>query len=449
MKRRILMIITSMIFVASLCSCNSDKGKNGKESSNKDDTISTVNTIKADASYGDDMVTVCEMDQQTGKNAIKFYDPKTGNIVYACGKANCKHSLQDDNTSCNAVYDDTISYPFLYKDNLYYIKGNEKCELFKSNADGTDKKKILELGFTPDQNEIIFYNGKIYVTSFESISGEEDENGQYMQESGESELYEIDINTGKQKQLTKFGKKADIQRIAMIKYKEKIYLGMQFQNKNIYQSEFKTFDNYIKWLGTEKNSYKEGIEKFDKHSDYYCIDLKKNSVDKMEYNYNMTYEGMQDIKGYYDFRMIYIDDTQFIYSTNYGDKYSLCRYNLKDATTEELDNAYRMTYVCHNRKLYLEKTQYDKTKQLGMDDSEDTSIPPEYKCYDIEKNKWEKINLGKNLAGYILMLEAANDNYLYGYLSSFGEGGDTSEQINSVGVGQFSQAITAVEKTEE
>ena len=47
------------------------------------------------------------------------------------------------------------------------------------------------------------------------------------------------------------------------------------------------------------------------------------------------------------------------------------------------------------------------------------------------------------------MLKATNDNYLYGYLSSFGEGGDTSEQINSVGVGQFSQSITAVQKTEE
>lgn len=445
MKRRILMIIVSVTIVASLCSCsNSDKAN-----SNKDDSISTVNTIKVDASYGDNMVAACEMNQQTGKSSIKFFDSKTGNVVYACGKANCKHSSQDDSSSCNAVFDDTISYPFLYKDKLYYIKGNEKCNLYKSNADGTDKKKIADLEFTPDQNEIIFSDEKIYVTSFESISGDEDKNGQYMQESGKSELYEIDINTGNQKQLTKFGKKADIQRIAMTKYKDKIYLGMQYQNKNIYQSEFKTFDNYMKWLGKEKNSYKEGIEKFDKHSDYYCIDLKDNSVNKMEYNYNMTYEGMQDVKGYYDFRMIYIDDTQFIYSTNYGDKYSLYRYNLKDDTTEELDNAYRMTAVCYNEKLYLEKTQYDKTKQLGMDDSEDTSIPPEYKCYDIKNDKWKNLNLGNNLSGYILMLEAANDNYLYGYLSSFGEGSDTSEKINSVGVGQFSQAIAAVEKTEE
>ena len=53
MKRRILIIIASMIFATSLCSCNNDKGKNGKESSNKDDSISTVNTIKAYASYGE------------------------------------------------------------------------------------------------------------------------------------------------------------------------------------------------------------------------------------------------------------------------------------------------------------------------------------------------------------------------------------------------------------
>lgn len=39
-------------------------------------------------------------------------------------------------------------------------------------------------------------------------------------------------------------------------------------------SEFKTWSKYTEWLTSCANPYAEEIEKFDEHSDYYCVDIK-------------------------------------------------------------------------------------------------------------------------------------------------------------------------------
>lgn len=84
-------------------------------------------------------------------------------------------------------------------------------------------------------------------------------------------------------------------------------------------AEFKTWSKYTEWLTSCANPYAEEIEKFDEHSDYYCVDIKNGDVEKMDFNYNMTYEGMEDVKGFYDFYLIGINKNYYYYLTCYGE----------------------------------------------------------------------------------------------------------------------------------
>lgn len=408
----------------------------GNEKAQTNENVSTVEVIKPDASYGEDMVTLSGYDFSTGYSCIKVYNPKTNATVVACGLANCNHEyVAGEEITCNAIMEGKVAYPFIYENNLYYFLDTGGTTLYKSNVDGSNKKKIATLDFSTDDHEALFIDGKIYLTSYSSEDGEADDDGMVMVASETSELYEVDIKTGEQKRLTDFGNKANISCFSKAKSGNRIYLGIRYQNKNVYDSEFKTWSKYTEWLTSCANPYAEEIEKFDEHSDYYCVDIKNGDVEKMDFNYNMTYEGMEDVKGFYDFYLIGINKNYYYYLTCYGEQFTLYEYDKKKGTSKELDNAYRMSYSYVNNKIYIVKTQYDKDKELGAPDAEDKSIPPEYRCYDTDKHKWTDIKPDYDMDKKILALQAAGNKYLYGYLSDFVD----DESDNNSSVSSFSQ----------
>lgn len=182
---------------------------NGKAQTNEN--VSTVEVIKPDASYGEDMVTLSGYDFSTGYSCIKVYNPKTNATVVACGLANCNHEyVAGEEITCNAIMEGKVVYPFIYENDLYYFLDVGGTTLYKSNVDGSNKKKIATLDFSTDDQEALFIDGKIYLTSYSSEDGEADDDGMVMVASETSELYEVDIKTGEQKRLTDFGNKANI-----------------------------------------------------------------------------------------------------------------------------------------------------------------------------------------------------------------------------------------------
>ena len=258
----------------------------GNEKAQTNENVSTVEVIKPDASYGEDMVTLSGYDFSTGYSCIKVYNPKTNTTVVACGLANCNHEyVAGEEITCNAIMEGKVVYPFIYENDLYYFLDVGGTTLYKSNVDGSNKKKIATLDFSTDDQEALFIDGKIYLTSYSSEDGEADDDGMVMVASETSELYEVDIKTGEQKRLTDFGNKANISCFSKAKSGNRIYLGIRYQNKNVYDSEFKTWSKYTEWLTSCANPYAEEIEKFDEHSDYYCVDIKNGDVEKMDFNY--------------------------------------------------------------------------------------------------------------------------------------------------------------------
>lgn len=435
MRKRIILAVAIMTLIVTGCGADNTK----KSEEGKADKVNTVNVMKANASYGTDMVTLSEYNLQNGYSTIKFYNPKTDSVVVACGLANCTHEYtESDSITCNALFEGQVRFPFIYESKLYYFYGDGNTAFYESNVDGTDKKKIAEMEFEPDAQDAVFMDGNIYLTSYASELGEEDADGALLTASACSELYEVDIKTGKQKKLTNFGKKAEIMCFAKVKSGKKIYLGMKYQNKNVYESELKTWNKYMEWMGSGINTYKEALDMFDQHSEYYCLDVESNNIEKMEFNYDMTYEGMEDIKGYYDFILIGVNGQFCYYLTSYGDGAALYEYDTKKDTYTELDNSYRMYYAYANDKVYIAKTQYDPDKQMGSGDSEDKDIPPEYRCYDTNKHEWTQIEFDYDMKEKILMIEAASDKYVFGSLSSFTDDESENDSDNTVmAVGQM------------
>ena len=403
------------------------------------DKVSTTEVIKTDASYGEDMVTLAGYDMSTGYSCIQMYNPKTNATIAACGLANCNHEyVEGEKITCNAIMEGKVAYPFIYENNLYYFLDTGGTTLYKSNVDGSNKKKIATLDFSTDDHEALFIDGKIYLTSFSDEDGEADEDGMAMVASETSELYEIDIKTGEQRKMTDFGSKAKIDCFSKTKNGNRIFLGVRYDNKSVYDSEFKTWNKYMEWFNSCDNPYEEEIKVFDGHSDYYCVDIKNGDVEKMGFNYNMTYEGMENVKGFYDFYLIGANKNYYYYTTNYSEQYTLYEYDIKKGTSKELDNAYRMTYSYANNKIYIVKTQYDKDKELGAPDAEDKSIPPEYRCYDTDKHKWTDIKPDYDMDKKILVLQAAGNKYLYGYISDFvNEESESDSYVSSFSQGEM------------
>ena len=140
---------------------------NGKAQTNEN--VSTVEVIKPDASYGEDMVTLSGYDFSTGYSCIKVYNPKTNATVVACGLANCNHEyVAGEEITCNAIMEGKVVYPFIYENDLYYFLDVGGTTLYKSNVDGSNKKKIATLDFSTDDQEALFIDGKIYLTSYSS-----------------------------------------------------------------------------------------------------------------------------------------------------------------------------------------------------------------------------------------------------------------------------------------
>ena len=76
----------------------------GNEKAQTNEKVSTVEVIKPDASYGEDMVTLSGYDMSTGYSCIKVYNPKTDSTVVACGLANCNHEyVAGEQITCNAI----------------------------------------------------------------------------------------------------------------------------------------------------------------------------------------------------------------------------------------------------------------------------------------------------------------------------------------------------------
>lgn len=133
---------------------------NGKAQTNEN--VSTVEVIKPDASYGEDMVTLSGYDFSTGYSCIKVYNPKTNATVVACGLANCNHEyVAGEEITCNAIMEGKVVYPFIYENDLYYFLDVGGTTLYKSNVDGSNKKKIATLDFSTDDQEALFIDGKL------------------------------------------------------------------------------------------------------------------------------------------------------------------------------------------------------------------------------------------------------------------------------------------------
>lgn len=101
-------------------------------------------------------------------NLLRYYDNGSGEEVVVCNKPNCKH----EDESCQACYGSVLENTFdlcVYRDKLYVsytgeevdISGFSKNILYVQNLDGTEREKVLDLGYGCIQN-MAFYDGKLY-----------------------------------------------------------------------------------------------------------------------------------------------------------------------------------------------------------------------------------------------------------------------------------------------
>lgn len=415
-SRNLVMICLWISCMAGIVGC----GNNDRDTEN----VSTTDFINYNCSYGDKFAVFVEHDDTYGVDKIKYYNPQNNSYTYACGRANCSHGCTDyQKSECNAVFVGDVNFAFIYKDDLYYFTGESSMALYKSNVDGTNKKKIADMEFNVDSSSAVVESGKIYCVGYSEKYGEEDANGVATIEKAEAEVYSVDLKNGKMKKLTDFGEKADADVSAMKLIGNKLVFNYFCQNKSIYNSEFKSYADYTEWLSTEKNSYSKGIDIFDQKCEYYSIDLDTNKLSKLKFNYECTYEGInkEKAKEFYDFFILGKEGDYYYLSLQYGAGDSLYQYNVKTENKKEIGNSYRMYFCQTKEKLYWVETDYDENKQLGGFDSEDYSVEPRYKECDMKTGKITDWKINYDMKGKLIRPQCISENYIYGFISEFSD----------------------------
>lgn len=400
-------------------------GTVGCEKSDRDmENVSTTEFINYNCSYGNNFAVFVEHDDTYGVNKIKYYNPQNNSYTYACGRANCDHGCSDyQKSDCNAVFIGDVNFAFIYNDDLYYFTGESNMAFYRSNVDGTNKKKITDVDFDIDSESAVVKSDRIYCVGCSEKYGEEDANGVSTIEKAEAEVYSIDLKNGKVDKLTDFGEKADANVRAMKLVGNKLIFNYFCQNKSIYNSEFKSYADYTDWLSTEKNSYSKAIDIFDQKCEYYSIDLDTNKLRKLKFNYECNYEGInkEKAKEFCDFFILGKAGDYYYMSIQYGAGYSLYQYDINTDKMQKIGNSYRMYFCQSGEKIYWVETDYDKNKQLGGFDSEDYSAEPGYKECDMKTGKITDWKINYDLKGKLIRPQCICENYIYGFISEFAD----------------------------
>lgn len=411
-SKRKIVVCGTLVLMGIMSGCSSEE---------ETEVFETVNRIEANVSYGDNMVTMLENDETTTiRYAIKYYNPQNGGEMYACGLANCEHDMsKESDMKCNAIIDEEVYYPFLYKDELYFISGETQYSLWKSNADGSNKQKVTNITFSPNSGRAMVYDGKLYAIGEMTTWGEEDKNGTNTVASQKSEVYSIDLDSGEEEQITELGTKASANLNMECISDGKLIIRYAYQNKSVYDCDFESIEEYLNWSQSENGSYANTIKMFDGHSDYYTIDLETKEKEKLEFNYKSEARDMEGIEGYYDFSMICMDDEFCYYATSFADGCKIYKYNLKDDTAEIIENSYRIYWAYNDGKIYITKTKRDDSKPLDEVEADDVNTPPVYEVYDIKNEKMQELELDYNLDGKIFIITSVGKDYIYGNVLDF------------------------------
>lgn len=119
---------------------------------------------------------------------ICFADYETGRMIPLCGRANCRHDeapTHEERESCFALYPNgDIVQAFLYNDKVYVLvnEGVNHCVMYRSDADGSNRKKLSEADFGADSYRVkynqdrLIFSARVYSYSQE---GQPDEKMDY------------------------------------------------------------------------------------------------------------------------------------------------------------------------------------------------------------------------------------------------------------------------------
>lgn len=183
-KHIILLLSMLMIFNVMACGKNNNKADISGDGTTLDDTqpyFNTVFHVIAKGEKGYYFISKAETNKKyTSDNFLFFMDGTTKECIKLCGKAECNHK----NEECNAYLGkDYLKNIYFYNNKLYLIKyENGKAVLEEILPDGTDRKKIGEIGTS---------TGKEQVAQKLAFSGD----NVYILDGNENESSENDIQT--------------------------------------------------------------------------------------------------------------------------------------------------------------------------------------------------------------------------------------------------------------
>lgn len=96
---------------------------------------------------------------------LKFFDIKQQIAYPVCGKAECNHSVHDEN--CDSYFEASGSKVWYYNHNIYLLSyENQNCILMRVSPDGSTREKLFSIGSTSGSGQIyemIFHDNCAYV----------------------------------------------------------------------------------------------------------------------------------------------------------------------------------------------------------------------------------------------------------------------------------------------
>ncbi len=116
---------------------------------------------------------------------ICYADDETGTMIPLCTRLNCMHDLaatREEQEKCNALYlDGEIVAAFMINSKLYVLtnEGQNHSVMYRSDYDGSNRKKIAEADFFADScriymhHQILYFSARVYSYDISGMPSEE------------------------------------------------------------------------------------------------------------------------------------------------------------------------------------------------------------------------------------------------------------------------------------
>lgn len=411
MKNRKLLILTLFLCLMIISGCEN------RETITNEEYI----VLSEQKSFGSGLVVKSEMVEDY--SVIYYYDYTGNNEVYACSQANCSHNVADYKSgkiNCNALVKGEVKYPFIYNEKLYYfVAYNNKAILWQSEADGTDKEKIVETDFKLYPGSFVMADGCIYVSSdvTEEIDYDEQSASAF---TIQSEVYEIDIRDKEIKKLTNFGKKPTSICRGIQYFDNKLYIKYSCSDKTYKQAAFfKDDEDYYKWMVGKNFSYAEDIKRFGKKENYYTYDLETEKIGLLDIDFEsnfVQYKGIDNMDSYY---IICVNGSKIYYLDPVVANYTLYSYDLDSKERKEIISKYQISSSYKDGKIYITSVDMDKSTKNELIPSVDLNSAPKYYIFDVDTEKLVEQDYGKN--GKFYYVADVNEDGLLAYETVFDE----------------------------